>query len=305
MSLFSNFQLPRGCCEDIKLCPCIQRLLRALHYYSSSLSKNKEQQNEFINLINETYKITFIIDDLHHLQEKHSHQLYEIKNHALNNFPFSRCNINTCQFANRHYRVNNNNDSKDLPLLKVNMRIHCDIMDSCHCYVFHLSDIGIRMFGDDQVTDGNDNDSNEESKKNEAYDGKFAQIAKTILPTKDASDRFNRISSGNKYNISTAADDTAEVIEYDGITYLDTIFDYLQQLQIEDDVILEVYQFLKYEKYDTESLDLDIKMNGNISQHMINHNNCTDGIIHVFNQSIRMFYFIIYSMSPIFVFNHD
>ena len=165
------------------------------------------------------------------------------------------------------------------------LNVYCNIMDSLHHYLFHLYDTGFRFL--------NNNNGEEEEKEKEkelqdpykCYDETFATMNKKISSTRDASRRFSRISSGGKYHIEAGINPNKNTNENTNIntkkqkqkgkTYLDTIYDHLKKLKINKKSILRLKRYLNEEEYDTEAMDLDLKISdkdtesvGNISQHM-------------------------------------
>ena len=166
-------------------------------------------------------------------------------------------------------------------------------MDSFHHYLLHLFQCGFR------ITKANDNGNDDDPSDHDydvCYDPEFARINNIISSTQSSTERFNRVSSGDKFNIE--ASDAAQSMYYDdnddgdNITYSDTVYQHLHVQKIKEDVIVRLETFLNAEEYDTESIGLDLKIfNGNIYQHMINDEQCMDAIMYIFNQSQRMFDF--------------
>ena len=106
------------------------------HSTQSSNTNNTNSHNPSCSPSSHSH--TSHINDLHHTQRKHGDNIYEIMNLALNDLGFSRCNLDTCDFANRHYRTygkNKENMGSKMSDAKVNL--YCDTMDSFHYYLFH------------------------------------------------------------------------------------------------------------------------------------------------------------------------
>ena len=71
-----------------------------------------------------------IINDYHHLQKCHNHELEDIMEYAITKYDSPKCDIEHCTYSARHFRVNSTNidtDSSDDHL-----------MDSLHFYLCHL-----------------------------------------------------------------------------------------------------------------------------------------------------------------------
>ena len=88
----------------------IHRLLSSLKYYSSLNvpDNNKDNQNIFINFMGEVYKHQ-IIDDFNYLQKRYDHQLENIIKYAKKNYQIKLCDIKTCTYSDRHYRIDSTN----------------------------------------------------------------------------------------------------------------------------------------------------------------------------------------------------
>ena len=280
MSIFDNIEL-NNCEDNIESCQAINRLLSALKYYSIlDLQHNKDHQNIFDNFIQEVYG-SRLLDDFYHLQSRHGHQIHDILTRAQKDNTFIACDINDCDFANRHYRVDE--ESKD-EIAKFDPMSYfwMDVMDSLHNYVFHLFDTGCRVV-DSRPTDEDKVDDDEDRHDEECYDAEFARLFEVISSTRSATERFSRISTGNKYNINVEKlkdepDDSQE-------TFLEKIFNHLRSIDIEDSVIDKLQNYVKQERYDTESLDMDVSMHyGNILKHLMDQV-CVNGIKSAFHLS--------------------
>ena len=158
--------------------------------------------------------------------------------------------------------------------------------------------------------------SNNQNETNTEYDKQnddvFARIANITSSTRIVTERFNRVSNGNKFKIDT--DDNAVVDtgtdNNNNITYLDSIFEHLTKKQIKQDVVWRLYQYLKKEEYETESIDLDLRITldgksvGNISRYMVLDMQCIDAVASIFNQS-RGSIFGTFSIGIAFDYYHD
>ena len=282
----SQYPLNDSSCKDYMSCPCINRLLSALKYYSSlNPRQNADHREMLTRFINEKYDIISLINDFNHFQKTHGSQLHDIMNYVVDEGKVLECNIDTCHFANRHYRITDQQHSMtgDVNLIDLNINLFCDTLDSFHYYLLHLFQAGFR------VADGKYDSEGSSGPDIETYDSEFARIAKAISSTREATIRFSRISS-TKYSISANCDEIKDdKDETDGITYLDSVFSHLEQIGIESSIITKLYVYLRHERYDTESMYNDINMNGgNIARHMENNSICMEGVKDIFNQSLRM-----------------
>ena len=292
-------QQTADCNNDFKSCECIRRVLTALRYYSIlNLHSNKDDQNIFSNFINTVYSASSLIMDFFHFKNIHNDEIQQIMDHALDYYKFPLCDVETCLYSSRLYRVNDaaamikifDSDDKtsSLPVI-------ISILDSVHHYTFHLGRSGLRDFADGHAADG-DNKYNEDG--DEYFDAEFAGMNKRILSTQKKTKRFSRLSSGKKFSINIKNnndeqkedeyDDLKE--ESDGITYLDTIYINLKKEGINKEIICKLENYVLNEQFDTESMDLDLSLEGgagNIAA-TIKNDECIEYIKNMFAKSTRM-----------------
>ena len=286
ISLFTNiYQDPLSLapCRDFKACIAIKRLLVALRYYQSlDVKSNEQHQNVFTNFINEIYQHPLLIQDFHHFTKKHCKKLYDVMKYAIDNKMINQCQIETCENATRHYRINGRHDtvSKDKYL-----NIYGNTLDSFHYLLLHSNDAGLRCFTGKEAEDGSVQTS--KAAKDDCYDPEFNRIGQMIKKTQEATRRFNRIADGNKFTIS--ANDGSDRKNYDelkddyfGITYLDTVIQHLEDKRIKREAITKLVQYLKHHQFDTESIDIDVgdgSSDGNIPKYMENEPQCLNMLI--------------------------
>ena len=293
LSIFKDIQkLPKWDCKDYKSCIAIHRLLSALRYYSTlKLQSNKDHQEIFTSFINEIYKHPLLIQDFNHFQTRHSnHQLSDIIKYAKETGLTSACDIDSCDYSSRHYRVNIPSNTTKTSKMDPHLQLYANTMDSLHFYLSHLHDVGLRCLS--QEEDDHDTDDNINNKNNESYDPEFARIGSIISSTRSSSDRFNRVSSGNKFNIEMddAIQNEEDQIEIDddesSVTYLDFLMEEIYWMDVNEDVITKLINYMKQEQFETESMDLDLQLrDGNIAKYMVNHEKCMNAVIEILNQS--------------------
>ena len=86
---------------------------------------------------------------------------------------------------------------------------------------------------------------NKEDDFHGSYDPELRRIVKAVSSTRTATDRFNRLSSGDRYSIKATANLTdQDNSDAEVITHLDAMFDHLQALEIKDDVIMKLFNYL-------------------------------------------------------------
>ena len=141
-----------------------------------------------------------------------------------------------------------------------------------------------------------------------ALNAKILLLQTRIKATREKVARFNRVIAGNKFSLSVDSADKPDEPTDDeatgGITYLDSVFDHLEKSKVSPEIINKLADYVKYEQYDTESLDLDLKLNGehcNISRH-VQDKDCIECIRNMFNKSSRMLSCIIHKCMFIFSF---
>ena len=205
LSIFNNINHDQLCAKkcnnngDFKNCLSVKRILSTLYYYSSiNINKNKDAQFEFNKFINSSYKSDDIIMDFFHFKQNHDSQLKEIMEYAYNYIKFKFCKIESCTFSSRLYRCNeldsmiNIFDYDDnicsLPLV-------ITLFDSIHHYIFHLGDVGLRDFV-------NEEEKEKEKEINPYHDNKFSSMKNRILSKQKNTKKFNRLSNGKKFAIN-------------------------------------------------------------------------------------------------------
>ena len=186
-------------CKDFKTCMAIHRLLFSLRYYTSlGMQTNQDSQEIFISFAKEVYNLPLLIQDFYHFQKKHDEQLHEIMKYVIDTGLNTHCNINICDHALRHHRVENNRPVNENVKIDPHLKIYGETLDSFHVYLLHLYHVGLRCIHksfDDEHGTGADN------MQDDSYDMELARLRNMMLTTRDSSNRFDRMSPGNKFNI--------------------------------------------------------------------------------------------------------
>lgn len=256
-------------CTDIN-CGAIKRLLTSLKYYTNlNIKINKNNQSIFCNFMDEVYK-SQVYDDFHHFIKFHQSQLEEISKLAYDEYDLPTCDLSTCTYSDRHYRVTSVNDTKAVigiddtdDTLKY-LSIYVETFDGLHFYLFHIFESGMRI----QSTPSMNEDQSVEDGNDPYFDAEFSRISKRINSARDATQRFSRLSA-NKYDI---APDTEETINQND-TYLDTVYAHLLNSKFSVDLVSKLYEAVSQNGHDTESMDIDLEMfendrRSNLSQEM-------------------------------------
>ena len=145
---------PTSCPNKCKKCVIIKRLLLGLKHFTSA----KEIIRHF-KFMDQVYK-KHVYDDYYHLTKCHEKELKSIKTLATKSYKLTKCKLSTCQFSNRHYRVDR--EDKDIkPRTNHNNKtikydIYLETMDSLHFYLFHLMDTGMRQNVETKIDESED-----------------------------------------------------------------------------------------------------------------------------------------------------
>ena len=291
-------------CDDSLLgCPSLNRLAVTLRYYQKSF--DQQYRDTFMHFINNIYPQKELLNDYIHLMRLHQDQIENIRNDYINNQGIIKCNIKTCPFTQRHHRISDDNkttesDSTEFNFIK-------ETIDSLHFYIMHMFEVGLRIPRMDNDIDP----ENEEKKDNNIYfDQDFDRIHTKIRDLNETTPSFLRFDTENnsKFNIKTDKNGTEDDNKTQGIidggaTYLDEFLTHLQQDGIEENIIENLRIFMKNEEYETESLIIDIRnngQNGNISQ-CINNPKYAQSITNAIGASVGMFYLQLYDVPDIII----
>ena len=296
LSVFQNTDnhQPPSNCTDYKTCICVKRILTGLQYYTSlDVISNNNHRDLFSLFIDDIYNVQSVIMDFYHLRKQHGDQIWDIMNYALNYYQFQYCNIDLCSYSDRLYRVNQSNTNNNID---GTLKVMTDLLDGIHHHLFHSFETGFRLH-----LDNNDNDivDDEHDVKDMYYDSKYAMMRKRISATRNKTQRFKRVTAGNKFsvnigenfkndNYSDQVDDSKP--DHVSDTYLDELFDHLKTSNIKEPIIDKLITFLSVEQYDTEALAQDLDGphgESNIALHLADKD-CIDCVDAVLNKSKRM-----------------
>ena len=286
MTIYSNVDISSNLCKDSTSCKSVNRILLSLKYYNL-LKPRQLLDNEsiFSQFVMNIYKY-HIFDDFNHMTHEHGQDIHQIMNIAVKHFNLPFCDLNDCNSSSRHYRVDDNEDNGISP----NLLIYYNVLDSIHYYIFHLFQAGFRFPNEQGIESGNESNR----KKNGHYDGVFARRVRTVANTRNVTQRFARVSPslGGKYCIINSKKyEEKETTTIAQNTYLDSIYFHLLRQQVNIKVIAKLRHYLLVEEYDTESVDLDLRLNlaniGNIAI-FVGNQECMNAVLSQFDQSRRM-----------------
>eukprot|EP01084_Bolivina_argentea_P061135 111743_1 len=184
------------------------RMINALIFYSTlNIFDNGKDKKKFIEYFSETNES--LLDDYIHIIDTYNHNDGDISELMAKDFQLIvECDIQNCLLLRRHYRNRNHNNKHQTDLeMKTddhNVSFYVDIMDSTHCYLYHLYDIGMRV-KKDEISVRFEND---EKNTDQYFDETFSNICKVLKAKKNklkALNTFNyyRFDTTKKYVIST------------------------------------------------------------------------------------------------------
>ena len=290
----------------------IKRILTLLKYHQMlNVNTDKEDQNIFINFINTKYTVKDIIMDNYELQKKYGNQIQDIMNIAMDGYKIKVYDINTCPHSSRLYRVEDktaelnifNKEDKE-SIFKVVM----DIIDGIYHFIFHIYECGLRVDKSD-VSDADDLVIDDHKAMDEHYDLEYAQLSARISKTAKNTERFDRISTSNKFSIKIGENenDNTDVINDDnlnGITYLDSVYMNLTTAGIDESVIESLSNYILTELFDTEGLELDLQIEkrGNIEIN-IDDKTCIDYVKNMFQEAASYVFIFLYTLYISYAYN--
>lgn len=272
LSIFENMK-NSVCSED---CVLVKRVLTALSYYSClNTADNDNDRLIFCNFMDKIYRHR-VYDDAYHVSKCHQNKMNKILKLATTKFKIRKCDLSTCSYSDRHYRINEKDDDpKSINQTDTKyFKLYQEVMDSMHFNIFHLFKCGLRVDMDmtSDITDCKGTDSDTEYSP--YFDSLFERMSSWIKKSRDATNRFRRLG-GNKYNITAINDvETNDVFDGDigGDTFLDTIY---SQLEASDTLASNLHGPLKRiideHDYDTDALDLDLQIYENHNESNLSH----------------------------------
>eukprot|EP01083_Nonionella_stella_P229972 813381_1 len=237
------------CDDPIFGCMQLKKLIVTLMYYQHlDVQHNANSQAIFIAFINDVYND--ILEDYAHLVKKHNN--LEDINKALKSIKvFAACDVTKCLFTSRHQSPTESRHSMNTTtIMDPVVQFYVKLIDSLHFYLVHLFECGLRT-----VRPNPDTVDTDECKQ--AYvDTELTRISRMVHERRDIRLAFNRLQSISKFNIQTAVGSSDTL-------YMDEAIRYLllspKNINIHENAIRKVYQFLTSQQYDSESLKGDIK----------------------------------------------
>ncbi len=138
-----------------------------------------------------------LIDDYIHIITKHSNDLNQIYNLMIEKYNIKKCIFNKCLSAIRHHRnrLNDNIEQINENECDLEFIFYKNILDSIHCYLFHLYDVGLRI----KINNNN------YGKQTNEFDPYFANIQKIIKQKRNMLNKLNNFDfkryNNNKFSL--------------------------------------------------------------------------------------------------------
>eukprot|EP01083_Nonionella_stella_P183460 663099_1 len=231
-------------------CPSVNQVINALLLYQTLDLDNTQHQQQLIQYCNETN--TRILDDYIHLVTKHSHQVSDIYDliSIRTNVP---CNLAKCSSAIRHHRDRDKPTPNDVD---TQVMFWMDVMDSCHCYLSHLYDLGLRInINSAPSTIDRDMDHTDPD-----YDTNLANIHKILKATRVALNELDGLKlcryQNNRFDLSITQH--ANSATHTKTTFMDGLYTYMQQQRMDHKDIISLQNTLYDEDYDSEAMQMDL-----------------------------------------------
>ena len=286
LSVFHNDELPSKFCRDSIFCISVKRLLSALAYYSSlNVTTDKAHQDVFMNFMAEVYALR-ILDDYQHLHQSHDSDLENILQSMITSQNVKSCDLAHCHCSDRKYRVHATKSST-MNVDEHDLYFYIDIMDNIHFHLFHLTDANLRISSKDTMND----DVMQNQDRNEYYDAKLDKMRRSMLQRRSQSARFNRLNNteSSKFSINSASAKNGNHGQTK--TALDSIYNQLSvgPYYVDTESITDLKHFVVDEKFDTESMEIDVSsngINGNIATSTTT--NCSNALIKIFGAARSM-----------------
>ena len=280
--------------SSISDCESIQRIISGLIRYQNvnklyetpkqkqldSLPNEHEQSlaiEEFTDYL--LTKYPNYMDDIIHLHQKHEYDLEKIHDLLLENDECQRCDINNCLVTDRHCDINDGKNGNIEVYNENNMDplhvFHSQIWDSTHFYIAHLFELGIRERAGDKNEDikGNEPEYDEKDEWN-ITDHEMNRRWHGILHKRNQIPRvYNaRFNSDSKFIIKQVTESTSLPIIATSSNIDTEIDDMIQclveQNKINDEEIEEFIRFIRDQKYDTESIFMDVEVDNMTSSNI-------------------------------------
>lgn len=153
-------QTKQKCSSAASKCKTVHWLIDALTYYQSlDINNNEQDQEDMIKHFELRYK-TFL-NDFIHILTRHDEEINDIYNMIMSKPEMVKCDLSNCPSAIRRHSEKSDDTKENENILDKNIIFWRDTMDSCHCFIYHLYDLGLRINIDDIQYDIKSDDDDE------------------------------------------------------------------------------------------------------------------------------------------------
>ena len=271
----------------VKDCECLSRMLNAIKYVKSLRENIDDESTQILAFeiyFNEEY--LQCLNDYIHITSMHSNHLEQL------NKELGECVLSQCKMANRcnhndRRRYRNDDNKIDHENVNENYKIkfHTDLLDRLHFWLYHQFDVGMRISRSiiHQNEDADDFIDDEDT-KNKYYDHAFARMRREIARKRNKWRMNHSIPNQNdiqcsKYTMPVESGEFKIDFAQNETTYIDSIFEELENLKIPTDTMTTFRNFLMEEQYDTDTIIADI----------IDHDRGSNILLIIKQQQIRHF----------------
>eukprot|EP01083_Nonionella_stella_P103065 294073_1 len=240
----------------------IERIQTALQYYEN-MEEKQTDDGQLVYLCNTIYK-SLLEDWIHVLAEHPKHPIE----------PHYTCDILYCPIANRHYFNKMVHDIN----VETEAVFYRELLDSIHCYVYHLEDVGLRVLTKCRLEQSDD-----------ITDLQLAHIrttqkSKAKILHENGLEMSINIDKTNKYDLIPTMQSTAN---YQG-TLMDMLCRLMDRLYATNNgrfarETQHCFAVLLEEDYDSESVEYDLEdvSQSNFALHSIACYNAIERYLHL------------------------
>ena len=300
MNIIQDENIYDHCLGDLHYsqCPSILRLFEILRQYISlNPAQSSQNRERFIHLITTEY--TNLLNDYIHFIKHHQHEIEEIHEDLVKNKDFKKCNFKSCEYTFRHHRVHERNI--DYSQADDIFDFYKETMDSLHCYMLHIFDVGLRTPSIPTTVAIKYEEKSNTKQEDEFFDAKFANLRRKISETNRNTQLFARYKAtdNSKFRINAhlnqhtqeeSMNGVEQTTDLDTTTYFDVILVKLKEFGVDNDVINSFDEYAQREEYDSESVWFDVSnegKTGNISK-IIKDDKCIDALTKFISESHGM-----------------
>eukprot|EP01084_Bolivina_argentea_P012780 23922_1 len=234
---------PLNVCLSIQTCSSIKKLISALTYYSSLNLDTQNDQDKLFKYCTKTHQ-SFLNDSIHMIRNHNQdiHQICDMLHRQL-----TKCDMKNCLLLQRHYRNRRHDHTKTVVthVQDTNVLFYRDIMDTLHCYLCHLYDLGLRVKMSDNIQVMVDT-------LNEAdcFDAHFDNMHTVISAKQNEVKQMKGIDQNTVNNSKFIINDKQSSNE----TFLDRLFQFMMNAGIEKTNLNQLKSIINEDEHDSDSL---------------------------------------------------